>query len=479
MNTDTIKSLFKDYYGVEAASCAMLAASGGDRRYFRLKAADGRTAIGTLGTVQAENRAFLAIARHFAVKGLNVPQILAVSPDTMDYLQSDLGDDSLFAALTNGRKTGSYSAGERELLLKTVSYLPRLQFEGAEGLDFGVCYPLNEFDRRSILFDLNYFKYDYLKLTGFAFDEIALQDDLELLADDLLESGCPKGFMYRDFQARNVMVKDGNPWFIDFQGGRRGPIEYDLASFLWQARAAYPDRLKQHLIDVYLEALAPFRKVSEKEFRASLHNIVLFRTLQVLGAYGFRGYFERKPHFVQSIPAAIDNLRDLLKQDIQGCPYLTQLLRDITKLPQFNPQPAPENVKLTVRVMSFSYRKGLPHDDSGNGGGFIFDCRGMHNPGKYDCYKKITGADAPVIEFLEERGEVQKFLEHAYGMVDPSVDRYIERGFANLMVSFGCTGGQHRSLYCANHMAEHLKQKYGDRINVLLEHREQGTCKEL
>ena len=219
--------------------------------------------------------------------------------------------------------------------------------------------------------------------------------------------------------------------------------------------------------------------MSAQEFRACLHNIVLFRTLQVLGAYGFRGYFERKPHFLQSIPAAIDNLRELLAQEIEGCPYLTELLHRVTELPQFNPQPVPENARLTVRVMSFSYRKGLPHDDSGNGGGFIFDCRGMHNPGKYDEYKKITGADAPVIKFLEEKGEVQRFLEHVYGLVDPTVDKYIERGFSNLMVSFGCTGGQHRSLYCANHLAEHLKQKYADRITILLEHREQGTKKEL
>ena len=475
---EKLGQLFRQYAGCEAESVTRLTAAGSNRVYYRF-AFNGKTVVGVEGTNADENAAFLSIGQDLASKGLPVPEILAVADDRMYYLLQDLGDVSLFDTLKSARETGEYSAEQTLLLEKVIRWLPQLQFKGGQGMNFKVCFPCESFDRRSIFWDLNYFKYNFLKAVGLEFHEARLEDDFESFATLLLKDAPYDTFMYRDFQARNVMVKDGEPWFIDFQGGRRGPIEYDLASFLWQARAAYPDSLKQHLTDVYLEALAPFRKVSRQEFLASLHNIVLFRTLQVLGAYGFRGYFERKPHFVQSIPAAIDNLRDLLKQDIEGCPYLTQSLRDITKLPQFNPQPAPQNVKLTVRVMSFSYRKGLPHDDSGNGGGFIFDCRGMHNPGKYDCYKKITGADAPVIEFLEERGEVQKFLEHAYGMVDPSVDRYIERGFANLMVSFGCTGGQHRSLYCANHMAEHLKLKYGDRINILLEHREQGISKQL
>ena len=456
-----------------------LTGAGSNRTYWRIIQPDGNSIIGVQGTNHEENQAFLSIGRHLHDKGLPVPKVLAVSESGMCYLLQDLGDVSLFELLKSARDVGEYTSEQTELLEKVIRRLPELQFIGGQGMDFKVCFPCESFDRRSIFWDLNYFKYNFLKAVGIEFHEACLEDDFERFAMLLLKDAPYDTFMYRDFQARNIMVKDGEPWFIDFQGGRRGPIEYDLASFLWQARAAYPDSLKQHLIDVYLQALAPYRKVNTPEFRASLHNIVLFRTLQVLGAYGFRGYFERKPHFIQSIPAAIDNLRSLLTQDIEGCPYLTLLLRDVTELPQFYPQPTPQDVKLTVRVVSFSYRKGLPQDDSGNGGGFIFDCRGMHNPGKYDCYKKITGADAPVIQFLEEHGEVQHYLEHVYGLVDPTVDKYIERGFANLMVSFGCTGGQHRSLYCANHLAEHLKQKYADRITILLEHREQGTKKEL
>ena len=475
---EELKGLFRQYAGCEAESVTRLTAAGSNRIYYRFTY-NGGTVVGVEGTNADENAAFLSIGKHLHSKGLPVPEILAVSDSGMCYLLNDLGDVSLFDTLKSARETGDYSAEQTGLLENVIKWLPQFQFEGGKGMDFKVCFPCESFDRRSIFWDLNYFKYNFIKAIGIEFHEARLEDDFERFATLLLKDAPYDTFMYRDFQARNVMVKDSEPWFIDFQGGRRGPIEYDLASFLWQARAAYPHQLKQHLTEVYLDALAPYREVNPEEFRASLHNFVLFRTLQVLGAYGFRGYFERKPHFLQSIPAAIDNLKELVAQDIEGCPYLTALLREVTKLPQFNPQPAPQNAKLTVRVMSFSYRKGLPQDDSGNGGGFIFDCRGMHNPGKYDEYKKITGADAPVIKFLEERGEVQKYLEHVYGLVDPTVDKYIERGFSNLMVSFGCTGGQHRSLYCANHLAEHLKQKYADHITILLEHREQGTKKEL
>ena len=474
-----LKDLFRLYAGCEPKVITRLTAAGSNRCYYRMEYPSSGTVVGVEGTNADENAAFLNIGRHLRSKGLPVPEILAVSDDRMSYLLQDLGDISLFDALKSARETNEYTAVQTDVLERVIRWLPQLQFKGGEDLDFKVCFPCESFDSRSIFWDLNYFKYSFLKAVGLEFHEARLEDDFERFATLLLKDAPYNTFMYRDFQARNVMIKEGKPWFIDFQGGRRGPIEYDLASFLWQARAAYPDKLKQHLIDVYIEALAPFRKVNAQQFRAGLHNFVLFRTLQVLGAYGFRGYFERKPHFLQSIPAAIDNLRELLTQEIEGCPYLTALLRDITALPQFNPQPAPADAKLTVRVMSFSYRKGLPNDDSGNGGGFIFDCRGMHNPGKYDCYKKITGADAPVIEFLEQQGEVQHYLEHVYGLVDPTVDKYLERGFLNLMVSFGCTGGQHRSLYCANHMAEHLKQKYSGRINIVLEHREQGTKREL
>ena len=481
MNAE-LKELSGRYAGADVQSVVRLTAAGSNRVYYRLSLSDGKTFVGVEGTNPDENKAFLVIGRHLREAGLPVPEVLAVSDSGMSYLLQDLGDDSLFGLMESARTGGSYSPEQTALLEKVMRLLPDFQFKGGAGLDYSVCFPCESFDRRSIFWDLNYFKYSFLRATGLEFHEARLEDDFERLASVLLADAPYDTFMYRDFQARNVMVKDDEPWFIDFQGGRRGPVEYDVASFLWQARAAYPASLREHLIDTYIGSLCRYRKVDGGMFRKGLMHFVLFRTLQVLGAYGFRGYFERKQHFIESIPQAISNLKELLDAGVgaKEYPYLLQVLSEMVRLPQFAPASAPADGKLTVRVMSFSYRKGgIPEDNSGNGGGFVFDCRAMHNPGKYEQYKKITGADAPVIEFLESQGEVQHYLEHVYGLVDPAVDKYIGRGFLNLMVAFGCTGGQHRSLYCANHLAEHLKDKFGDRIHIVLEHREQQKRIEL
>ncbi len=256
---------------------------------------------------------------------------------------------------------------------------------------------------------------------------------------------------------------------IDFQGGRRGPFYYDVASFLWQAKANLPESLRDELLTQYVDALQEFKPIEQAEFLEHLRHFVLFRTLQVLGAYGFRGYFEKKPHFMQSVPYAIANLRALLNRPYAEYPYLNELLHRLVNMKQFTEELTKK--KLTVKVMSFAYKKGIPNDTSGNGGGFVFDCRAINNPGKYERYKPFTGLDAPVIEFLENDGEVTVFLDHCYSLVDASAARYIERGFTNLMVSFGCTGGQHRSVYCAQHMAAHIAKKFN--IKVELIHREQ------
>ena len=467
MNAESLKTLFRNSFGCEAADVHRLTASGSNRTYFRLVSADGRRAIGTAGTSLAENRAFIAIASHFSAKGLNVPKVIAVSPDGMCYLQEDLGDVSLYDALSSGRKAGEYDARQRELLLRTVAYLPRLQFEGAEGFDFSVCYPQSDFDRRNILFDLNYFKYDYLKLTAAPFDEIALQDDFENLADDLLAAKCPSGFMYRDFQARNVMLVDQDPFFIDFQGGRRGPVCYDLASFVWQAAARYPADLKEALIKAYIDAATPYVDLNNGRFRESLRLFVLFRTLQVLGAYGFRGYIEKKARFTASIPFALENASSLMDDDLRiRYPELCRVLSFLAESTQ--PKPMPQDGRLTVEVTSFSYRQGLPVDESGNGGGFVFDCRALENPGRYDEYKKFNGLDSNVIEFLEKDGGIVVFLEDVKKVVFPHIEKFIERGFTHMMVSFGCTGGQHRSVYSAQHFAEAVAAKYD--VNVKVRH---------
>ena len=398
-----------------------------------------------------------------------MPQVYAHSDDYLYYLQEDLGDTLLFDKLGTKSREDEASAELFQLLRKVIRLLPVLQYKGAEGLDFGQCYPQPAFNRRSVLWDLNYFKYCFLKATGIDFQEDRLEDDFQAMAEVLLEEDTPT-FMYRDFQSRNVMLRGDAPWFIDFQGGRRGPVYYDVASFLWQAKANFPDNLRQALVDEYIDALRPFRPVDEVRFKKRLRHFVLFRTLQVLGTYGFRGYFERKPHFLQSVPYALANLRNLLQEPYEEYPYLSDLLRRMTELERFSPAPPTDH--LVVRVTSFAYPKGIPEDPSGNGGGFVFDCRAIHNPGRYAPYKSLTGRDEPVVRFLEEDGEILTFLDHVYALVDASVRRYLKRGFTSLCVSFGCTGGQHRSVYAAQHLARHLHDTFG--VHVELWHREQG-----
>ena len=468
--------LYQQTFGVSPDSIEPLPQSGSNRRYYRLHG-QPCTYIAVRGESQAENRAFVILARHFRAQGLPVPEIYACTDDFACYLQEDLGTVALFDALQHGRETGTYSADEKTLLHKTMALLPAVQFRGAEQLDFTVCYPQPAFDARMVAFDLNYFKYCFLKTLEVDFDELRLQDDFDAMTRYLLQYQSDT-FLYRDFQARNVMLKNGEPYLIDFQGGRRGPIYYDVASFLWQAKAAYPTDLRNELIDTYLQALQPYRTISKDDFMAVLRHFVLFRTLQVLGAYGFRGNFERKPHFRQSIPFAIDNLRDLLQQPFAEYPYLTELLHRLTQLPTLQkPNLAASNGRLLVRIFSFSYKKGIPDDVSGNGGGYVFDCRATHNPGRYEPYKKLTGRDAPVIKFLEDDGEILPFLQHVYALADAHVARYIERGFTDLMFAFGCTGGQHRSVYCAEHLAEHLHQQFD--VDIRLEHREQHLVRTL
>jgi aminoglycoside/choline kinase family phosphotransferase len=463
--------LFRKHTGAEPENAVALTGSGSNRSYFRLHGG-GASLMGVTGTDVKENNAFITLAAHFRSQGLPVPEVLAVSEDGISYLQEDLGDLLLADLVAAAHKNGGIEEGGQleALLCRTTGLLPKIQFEGASGLDFSVCYPQPSFDRRMVMFDLNYFKYCFLKPSGIEFNEIDLQDDFERFADELLKDE-GETFLYRDFNARNVMIKDGEPYFIDFQGGRRGPIYYDVASFIWQARARYPQWLKEKMLGSYLDSLASYVEVDRDAFKERLKMFRLFRTLQVLGAYGFRGLVEQKAQFVVSIPQALADLKTLLAEMPDDYPYMSEVLRKMTVLPRFAVQS--EDGRLEVRVSSFSFKKGIPQDMSGNGGGYVFDCRSIHNPGRYEPYRKLTGRDEPVIRFLEDDGEIIGFLEHVYGVVDPHVETYSRRGFTSLMVSFGCTGGQHRSVYCAEHLAHHLAEKYPD-VRVRLIHREQN-----
>jgi aminoglycoside/choline kinase family phosphotransferase len=474
---DRLYRLFEQKYGARPSVVCSLTGSASPRLYYRMSDKD-IACIGVIGTDKKENEAFVALAEHFRSKGIKVPQVYAVSDDHMAYIQEDLGGDVLYDRYVKARNTGEGLEEVEELLIKTMSLLPKVQIEGASDLDFAVCHPQQCFKVRSAMFDLNYFKYCFLKPVGLEFHEMLLQDDFEKFAADLAacmrpeDEGAIPSFLYRDFQSRNIMLKDGEPYFVDFQGGRRGPIYYDVASFVYHARAGYDDRLKGKMLDAYLDSLSRYMDVDRDEFVDKLRLFRLFRCLQVLGAYGFRGWVEKKANFVVTIPEAVRSLAELLEQPYEDYPYMMEVLKEMVALPRFV-RSSEDDSRLHVRVSSFSFKSGVPEDPTGNGGGYVFDCRSIHNPGRYEPYKKLTGRDEPVIKFLEDDGEVFSFLEHVYGVVDSHVETYSERGFNSLMVSFGCTGGQHRSVYCAEHLAHHLAEKYPD-IKVQLIHREQN-----
>lgn len=473
-----LENLFRDYAGKGPDRIVQLTSSGSHRTYYRLSSPDF-SCIGVSGTDAEENDVFCSLSEHFLSKGIRVPKVYAVSRDRMSYIQQDLGDESLYDRLARGRVSGCYSDDDVALLKKTISRLPKIQVEGAEGWDFSRSLHGLSFSPRSIMFDLNYFKYCFLLTTGVGFNEDMLQEDFLRLSDELMKC-MDDSFMYRDFQSRNVMIVDGEPYFIDFQGGRKGPLYYDVASFVWQARSDFPKDIKEGLVSVYMDSLRQYRDTDEGEFREKLGLFVFFRTLQVLGAYGFRGYYEKKRHFLESIPYAIGNLRDSILSAGRYCPYMAELFTRLTELPRFAKPSGivgqADATGLKVRIFSFSYRKGIPEDVSGNGGGYVFDCRGMHNPGKYEQFRDKTGMDREVADFLEGRGEVTSFLANVFSLADSHVEKYISRGFTDLMFSFGCTGGQHRSVYCAEALAAHLSARYNIRITLV--HREQGVEKE-
>lgn len=454
-----IERLYTLTVGCAPESVKPLTPAGSNRRYYRLTGPE--TLVGVEGTSRAENEAFIYLSRHFGKFGLPVPEIRGVSDDRMTYLQTDLGDTQLINRLD-----------DTELLEKTVRALARLHYVGSRDLDYSICFPVAEFDNRSVLWDLNYFKYSFLNPKGKAYDEVALQRDFERLAGDVGAITERKGtFMYRDFQSRNVMVKDGEPYFIDFQGGRRGPAAYDLASFLYQAKAGFSLELRNRLTEVYLLEASGYEDISREEFNAELRLMTLVRSLQTLGAYGLRGLFERKPHFLQSIPGALNNLKSLVGTGgYDRYPYLMEV---IGRLCETEEVVDPAFDGLTVRVNSFSFKKGIPDDPGGNGGGFVFDCRAMDNPGRYQEYRSLTGRDTPVIDFLEKKGEITDFLSACYSLADAAIDNYLSRGFSSLIISFGCTGGQHRSVYSADHMARHIKERTPE-VRVILTHREQS-----
>jgi aminoglycoside/choline kinase family phosphotransferase len=472
--TALLDALYRQWRGVAPQSIQALPKAGSDRQYFRLQGPAG-TAIGVQSADIAENRAFLSFSAHFKQGGLPVPAIYAVDPRQEVYLQEDLGDASLLQVLEARRKAASaFPESVIRLYEKSLAQLAKMQILGGRGLDYSLCIPRADFDLQSIRWDLNYFKYYFLRAIKVPHDEQALENDFETLAQWLVATDCSH-FMFRDFQARNIMVRDETPYFIDYQGGRRGALQYDVASLLYQAKADLPESLRAHLLDHYIAAASQLTAIDVPQFKAHYRGYVLIRLLQVLGSYGFRGFFERRQHFLDSIPYALENVRTLLETadlPIQ-LPTLWQALRATLAsetLQALTRQPVAQK-PLTVRVRSFSYKAGIPQDPSDNGGGFVFDCRAVHNPGRYEAYKPLTGRDSAVKEFLEALPETHQFYSEASMLVEASVRRYLERGFTDLMVSFGCTGGQHRSVYFADRLSRDLGSRFP--VTIDLAHVEQ------
>ena len=466
---DVLQQLFEQHFKTPAEQVKPLQGQlgGSGRAILRLTGGPHR-AIGIVNSVREENVAFLEFSRHFRRHGLPVPEIYAEDLPHGAYLEEDLGDTTLFEFLAANRSGDDIAPAVVEAYRQVVAILPRFQIEAGRGLNYKVCYPRSSFDRQSISWDLNYFKYYFLRLAGIPFNEQALEDDFSRLTKFLLSA--PRDyFLYRDFQSRNVMLRDGRPYFLDYQGGRKGALQYDIASLLYDGKADLPPALRQQLLDHYLDCLAPYVSLSREAFLEHYYAYVYVRILQALGAYGFRGFYERKAHFLQSVPYALKNLRWLahnVKLPI-ALPALMEAIQGMIASDKLQSL-ASSAEALTVRVFSFSFHRQMPTDDSGNGGGFVFDARSLPNPGREDRFKPLTGKDAPVIDYLTQQEGVHQYLAHAFALVDSTVASYQKRGFKNLMVSFGCTGGQHRSVFLAENLARHLRANNG--INVVLRH---------
>jgi aminoglycoside/choline kinase family phosphotransferase len=468
---DVLKKLFEQHFHVAAGRMQPLQGDlgGSGRKVIRL-ASEKASAIGILYDVREENVAFLEFSRHFRRHGLPVPEIYAEDLSQGAYLEEDLGDTTLFEFLSKNRVGENIARPVVEAYRQVVAVLPRFQIEAGRDLNYKVCYPCASFDGQSMAWDLNYFKYYFLRLAGIPFNEQALEDDFGRLTKLLLSAGRDY-FLYRDFQSRNVMLRDGHLFFLDYQGGRKGALQYDIASLLYDAKADLPPELRQQLLDHYIETLGGFIELKREAFMEHYYAYVYIRILQALGAYGFRGFYERKTHFLQSVPYALKNLRWLLhhvKLPI-ALPTLMDAFKSMLASEKLQGL-ASEAENLILRIFSFSFHRALPKDETGHGGGFIFDGRSLPNPGREERFKTLTGKDAPVIDYLNRQESVHQFLASVMSLVDASVSDYQRRGFKSLMVSFGCTGGQHRSVYLAEELAKHLRGRNG--VEVVVRHLE-------
>ena len=464
-----IENLYNTKYAQPWDRIQKIPQSGGDRIYFRISTGT-QTIIATYNNNIKENQTFIYFANYFYAKGMPVPQIIAVNEACNTYLQEDVGAVSLLDILEKEGKTERVFS----LFQKSLTALAQLQIVGAKGLDYAQCVTSKYFGKHSILTDLLYYKYYFLDTLQYPYDKQALIDEFELLSDQLAVNHFDN-FMFRDFQSRNIMVHQEEVYFIDFQGGMQGGLPYDVASLLWQAKAGLSNEWKEKLLNHYIQELQKLLpgSIEASAFKKQYNGFVLLRLLQVMGAYGFRGLFERKAHFLSSIPLGLENLKSFLQTyDLdKDTPVFASILKWMVSdevIARFTPPTANADTPLVITIHSFSYKKGIPTDTTDNGGGFVFDMRGILNPGRIEAYKNQSGMDKPVQDFLEQRTKMNVFLNSVWDLIDITVEDYLKRGFTSLQINFGCTGGQHRSVYAAEQTARHLRNKY--KIKVLLTH---------
>jgi aminoglycoside/choline kinase family phosphotransferase len=465
---ELMQDLFHRWCGEKVLSVNKLPASGSSREYYRITGTES-TVVGAYNADRSENNAFLRFSKHFLSAGLPVPEIYLADLDRNAYLLEDLGDTTLFSHLLELRNNGSFPEELKEIYRKSLYLLQRFQIEASGNIDYSVCYPRSSFDRQSMQWDLSYFKYYFLKLADIPFNEQSLEDDFNIMIAYLLEQESDY-FLYRDFQSANIMLRNSNPHFIDYQGGRKGALAYDVASLLYDSKADLPPELRADLLEYYTRELARYPSVNASGFRESYYMFVLIRIMQAMGAYGFRGFYEKKAHFLQSIPYALRDVKWILENvdlpiRIPNLLHVYEKLLTARKLKRFKINSGRKST-LTVSINSFSYMHGIPDDPNGHGGGYVFDCRMITNPGKVEDFRDLTGKDRPVIEFLGLKSDVDEFLSSVFALVDMSVERYEERSYDNLMVSFGCTGGIHRSVYCAERLAQHLRNSHSVKVNL-------------
>jgi aminoglycoside/choline kinase family phosphotransferase len=328
---EIISNGYKELFGESEIVVTALPQSGSDRKYFRIETGES-SVIGAFNENTEENDAFVGFTNQFISKGLPVPQIFGYLPEKSIYFLQDLGDINLFTWLQQRLIKSGFDSEAEKIYRKILDILIDFQIKGIDGLNLDLCYPHRSFDRQSMMWDMNYFKYMFLKLAAVSFNERRLEHDFNLLADFLLETS-QDYFLYRDFQSANIMLFNDEPWFIDYQGGRKGAPQYDVASLLFDAKAHIPENVRERLLDYHINNFCSVSGESAAEFRGYYAGFSMIRLMQALGAFGFRGLYEKKPTFTGSIVPAVKLLIQLVESGQLPVPLL-ELNQTVRSIPE-------------------------------------------------------------------------------------------------------------------------------------------------